>query len=505
MGSPTISSSKIIQAAGDNPALLEILQQIYATTGQQQATTGTAPVSGSESTRTVAASVPPQATGTVSVVAGVYTVQIVNPGGVSPLSQLQSAAQGLVTARPTAPILHQVRASTTPAFNVNSNTQSFGGSTGSTQTMWTLDGLGAGTWYFQFRSSYDGVHFNQWKNCNGGNAFGGLVDQVSLVEAAFSEWALFSFPGKGVMGIVQGLLHDQELLGIPSGYNLYSSGLIALAGPNGFDPNGNGVAGLSLSDVDLVTPAGGSAGQTGIPDYPVEIRMLYQSNGYTSPGTASVFGFGFNPEGHNVTLYTATDSSKAVWATFVLPGGARIAIGQGKNNHGDSIWTPPVPWFDSSRMMSVCTLTDVNPTSPIPIEGVYQNQLSGLTVEAQYQLPDGTPVGGTTANWMAVAWELGAPVQMVGGYPFLTIALQGGHSVVIGAGQAASGSGISLPSGYNSGQMLSIATPASTTHTGNHLRGIQSCTLEGLNAQLIYTDNSTTWGGSVNWMVAAWK
>jgi hypothetical protein len=503
MGSPTISSSKILQAAGGNPALLELLQQISHTTAQQQAATGTTPVSGSQATKSATAPVPPQASGTVSVVAGIYTVQIVNPGGTSPLSQLQAAAQSSVSLQPTTAIFHQVRASTSPAFNLNSNTQTFGGDTGSTQTMWTLNGLGAGTWYFQFRSSYDGVNFNQWKNGNGGNAFGGLVDQVSLVTAAFSDWALFSYPGKGVMGIVQGQLHDQEVLGIPSGYNLFSSGLIAIAGPNGFDPNGNGVAGLAMSDVNLEVPAGGGQGQTGIPDYPVQIRMLYQSNGYTSPGSAAVFGFAFDPEGTNVKLYTG--GTGAVWATFVMPGGARIAIGMGKDVHGATIWTPPVSWFDPSRMMSICSLTDVNPTSPIPIEGIYQAQLSGLTVEAQYQLPAGTPVGGTTANWMAIAWELGAPVQTVGGFPFLTIPLQGGHAMVIGAGQTASGSTITLPTGFSAVDMLSIGTPGGTTHTGNHLRGIQSCQLFGTLVQLLYTDDSNIWGGPVNWMVAAWK
>src|SRR6185437_6518051 len=174
MGSPTITRAKMIQAAGGNPALLDLLTQIAETTAQAQAATGTTPVAGSQETQSATAPVPPQARGYVSEVTGVYTVQIVNPGASSPLSQLQSAAQGYTAPQPTKPIFHQVRASTSPAFNVNSNTQTFGGDTGSTQTLFTLNGLGAGTWYFQFRSSFDGVNFNTWKNANGGTALGGL-------------------------------------------------------------------------------------------------------------------------------------------------------------------------------------------------------------------------------------------------------------------------------------------------------------------------------------------
>jgi len=96
-------------------------------------------------------------------------------------------------------------------------------------------------------------------------------------------------------------------------------------------------------------------------------------------------------------------------------------------------------------------------------------------------------------------------VQTIGGFPFLTIPLQGEHAIVIGAGQGPSGTPISLPSGYTSQQMLSICTPGGSANSGNHMRGVQQCSFFGLSPVLQYTDNSSVWGGAVNWMLAAWK
>jgi len=496
----------MIQAAGGNPALLDLLTQIAETTAQAQAATGTTPVAGSQETQSATAPVPPQARGYVSEVTGVYTVQIVNPGASSPLSQLQSAAQGYTAPQPTKPIFHQVRASTSPAFNVNSNTQTFGGDTGSTQTLFTLNGLGAGTWYFQFRSSFDGVNFNTWKNANGGTALGGLVNQVTELSAAFSEWAIFSLPGDQTMGIGEGLLADSEVMGIPPGYNLYSSGLLGLAGPNGFPAQGNGVSGMTLSDVEIENGSGAApAGQ--IPDYPVLIRsqMAQASTTNVLPSNASVLAFAFNPTSKNVKLFPG--ASGTVWARFRLPGGARFAIGAGKNLDGTEIWTPPSEtWMSAARMISICSLTDT-PLDQPPITGFGECQLSGFTAQGRYMLDDGslTSPGVQNVNWLAICWEQGAPVRAIGTGKFLTIQLQGDHSVVIGAGQSASGAAISLPAGYTADQMLGLVTPGGSDNSGRHLRGVLTCAFSGLMPILTYTDNVNYWSGTTNWMVAAWK
>lgn len=505
MGSPTISPQKIWQAAGGNAALVELLTQLTQTTQTTQTVTGTTPNANPKAN----VKVPGQATGSVALTAGIYTLQLVNPGGSSPLSQLQNAQQGnnataLTPVQPVTTILHQIRVSTSPAFNVNSNTQTFGGNTGSAQTLWTFTNLGAGTWYFQFRSSYDGVNFNTWKNANNGTGLGKIVSQVTLASADFSDWALFSLPGSETMGVVEGLLADQEIMGIPAGYNLYSSGLLAIAGPNGYTPKGNSAFGVTLSDVDLVIPPG--AVPSGIPDFPIEIRMQYGQSGSSNtwPGNASVFGVAFNPQGENVTLYEQGGASGAVWAVFTLPGGCPIAIGQGKNLDGVSIWTPPaLTWISGTRMLSICSLTDATDVGHTP-HGYLENQLSGLVVEAEYS--DESNTWSTSANWLAIAWPVGANILTSGGNSFLEIQLQGGHAVIFGAGQTASGTAITLPAGYSQAQMLSICTPGGFTAAGHHFQGISQCSFAGLTPFLTYLDDAgDTWDGPVNWMLMAWK
>ena len=494
----TPQQQQLLAAAAGNPAMLELLESLFNTVGLTQ-----------QVTNTTAKNVPAQASGQVSYLAGNYIVEITNPGASSPLSSLQAAQQAQNASLSTdvqavTPIFHQIRAATSPTFTIAANVKTFGGDTGSTQTYWTISNLGSGNFYFQFRSSYDGVNWNQWKNANGGQSITSSPSEVTLEKATNSNWALFSLPGKQLMAIVSGFMHDTGILGLPSGFSLYSSALFAIAGPNGYDPNGNGIYGPAQCDVDLVVPSD-TSGLSGIPNYPVEIRMQYQSfGGYQSPGSANVFGFAFDPAGNNVTVYTGPSGER--WAQFTLPGGARIAIGQGKNNNGDVVWTPPeLTWINPARVMSICSLTGT-PTGGANIEGYNANTLSGLTVQADLQDSGGGVSGNAVqSNWMAIAWELGAPVQTVGGFPFLTISLQGGKEMVIGAGRSASGVAIPLPAGYTSANQMSMAVPASTTHTGNHLRGVQGCAIYGLTPVLSYSDNNNVWSGDVNWMVAAWK
>jgi hypothetical protein len=515
---PIISRQKVLAAAQGNTNLLEVLQQIAQTTEQQQIATGTAPRAGGNAgvavagpaIKKVSVSVPPQATGTVSMLGGAYVVQLVNPGAASPVSRLQAAqaagrATQLTPLQPIISIYHQIRVSTSPAFNVNSNTQTFGGNTGSTQTYWTLTGLGTGTWYVQFRSSYDGVNFNTWKNANSGTALGGLVNQVTTENAGNSEWALLTLPGSLIMGVGAGIVADATVFDLPS--QLVSSGMLAIAGPNGYTANNNAVYGVTLCDVDIQVPSTGLAGVTGAPDFPVEIRMQYGVSGSSAvvPGLANVFAIGFAPtDDENVTFYEEGGASGAVWSTVRLPGGARVAIGQGKNAHGAHIWVPAsLAWISGTRMISICSLTDAVDTSLV-LTGYNKNQLSGLTMQAQYLDAHGATFN-TSANWLAVAWEAGTDVEMVAGANFLKFSLQGGHALVIGAGQCPTSTPITLPAGYTYGSMVGIVTPASSDNSGHHLRGIAQCAFFGLDPILVYSDNSNTWGGDVNWMVAAWK
>lgn len=510
---PTVSLQKIIAGTRNNPDLRDALTQMAQAAQQQQTVTGTTPQANSTPGQANPnAARPSQATGYVSVLKqnsqNVYVVQLVNPGGKSPTSQLQAqqaagSATSLTSLQPVTPIYHQIRASTSPAFNVNSNTQTFGGDTGSTQTYWTLTGLGSGTWYIQFRSSYDGINWNAWKNANGGTGLGGLVSQVTVENQGNAEWAVFSLPGGLILGIGAAELVDQEVFNLAT--EVYSSGMLAIAGPNGFGGQGNAISGFTMSDVDLETPEVPAAG---IPDYPVIVRMRYAiaQTQTDFPANASVFAIAFDPTNENVKLYTEpSGSGNATWAVMRLPGGARIAIGQGQNKDGDTIWTPSLSWFSTTRMMSIGALTDAA-LNQQPITGVNAASIDSTgKVSASYLDTSGNPVTGQKMNWMAIAWENGAPVQTVGGHQFLTIALQGGHAVVIGAGQTASGTAITFPTGYTSGQQLGIAVPGGSDNTGHHLRGIQECALIGDFPTLTYTDNTNTWAGNVNWLAALWK
>ena len=374
---PTISQQKIIAAAKHDPNMIEVLQQLAQAGRSSKPSLARLRKPAQRQDSRICCTRPAQARGTVSILNKSYIVQLVNPGGTSPISQLQAqqAAGGatpLTPLQPVTPILHQIRASTSAAFNVNSNTQTFGGNTGSTQTYWTLTGLGSGTWFVQFRSSFDGINWNKWKNANGGTALGGLINEVTTENPGNSEWALFSLPSGLIMGIGAGLMADQEVFDLAE--EVYSSGMIAIAGPNGLSSVGSSAFGVTLCDVDLQTPA---VPPPGIPDLPVEIRMQYgeHSTSGTWPGNASVFAIAFDPTNENVTLYEEPGGS-TVWAAFRLPGGARIAIGQGKNTHGDTLWTPPaLTWFNWVRSMSISSFTDATDTGATP-HGYYSNKIA---------------------------------------------------------------------------------------------------------------------------------
>ena len=502
---PQISQQKILAASqGDSAALLEVLQQMAQVSTQQQAVTGTTPTSTPANQVSPAARIPAQATGSVSILGGSYIVQIVNPGGTSPLSQLQAAQQAstatsVTPLQPVTPIYHQIRVSTSPAFNVNSNTQTFGGNTGSTQTYWTLTGLGTGTFYVQFRSSFDGINFNQWKNANGGTALGGLINEVTLETVGDADWALFTLPGKMITGTGSGVVADKSVFDLPTG--VYSSGLIGIAGPNGYVPKGNSAYGVTECTLSLQQPTTG-LGATGILDYPVIVNMEYgQAHAAPNfwPGNASVFAIAFDPTNPNVTI---TDTGTTSWAVMKLPGGAQIAFGQGLNNDGDTLLGPPTTWFSWANSMSISSFTGATDTGNTPW-GFNTNQIVGGVLSAKYA--DASNIWSTPATWMAIAWQPGTDVQTVNGFPFLQIQLQGGHAVMLGAGQALAGASIQLPAGFTSDQMLSICTPAGFVPSGHHFQGISQCSMVGLTPVLTYLDDSgNVWSGPCNWMVACW-
>lgn len=504
---PQISQQKILAASqGDQSAMLEVLQSIGHVSVQQQTVTGTTPTGTTAGKVNKNAPVPPQATGSVSLLNKSLIVEIVNPGATSPISQLQAAqaAQNATPAsavQPVKSIYHQIRVSTSPAFNVNSNTQVFGGNTGAAQTYWTLTGLGTGNWFVQFRSTYDGINFNTWKNADRGSS--GSVSSITVQSETNSVWATFNLPGNELVSVGAGFTADQGSFGVPQG--LYSSAMMALASPNGFNTLPPQVSNIPLCNV-TVPPA--NSGSVGVPDFLPVVNMKYGGRSYpqsTYSGNANIFAIAFDPTGNNCTVYNSPDGLSS-WAVFTLPGGSKLGIGKGSGADGDSIFVPSqTPWITSSNMLSIVTVQGGNGTGR-GMGGINAATLSGLTINASYRNYDSSDTWSGTGIWLAVAWMPGAITVTTQGGKWVVVSMGNGNHITFGSGVLASGSAFGFPMSYGQLQFLSFASPAS--FTGNHdnaLHVISNCDVAGTTVQLAYIDGSgNSWNGNVNWFSFGW-
>jgi hypothetical protein len=506
-----ISQQKIDSAAqGNMSSLREVLNQMQQATVEQQTVTGTIP------TQTVAgqpnpnAPVPPQARGTASLLSGSYIVQIVNPGATNPISSIQAAAAGQAATATTnlqavKAIYHQIRASTTPAFNVNSNTQTFGGDTGSAQVYWTLTGLGTGRWFFQFRSTYDGINFNTWKNIAAGTS----ISEITVEAETNMVWAVFTLPGDETIGVGQGFGSDGDIIGLPSA-NLFTSAMFSLTAPNGFNTEPPQVTNILTSEIVLQEPTGGTAGASGILDFPALISMKYGDRNFPQSqysGNANVMAIAFDPTGVNTTVYDSTDGISS-WVVITLPGGAKIAFGSGNAADGTDIYVPgaAAPWIAAANMLSIPTIQGGAYTGHA-MHGVNSCSITGLTMSATYSdIPSGSTVYPGTGNWMAVAWTPGLVTQTVTGGEFVVINLADGNKIAFGAGNVPSGSSFGLPAGFTSDQMAAIPSPSSYSGSGdNDMHVISLCDISGTTCRLIYIDGSgNNWSGNVNWFAFCW-
>jgi hypothetical protein len=501
----TISQQKIDSAVQGNAASLrEVLQQVSQATVEQQTVTGT---TASSTTPNSSAPVPPQATGTASLLEGSYIVQIVNPGATSPVSSIQSAlaaqaATATTNLQAVKAIYHQIRASTSPAFNVNSNTQTFGGNTGSAQVYWTLTGLGKGRWYFQFRSTYDGVNFNAWKNVNQGAS----VSEITVEAETNAVWAVFTLPGSETIGVGQGFGSDGDVIGLPPN-NLYTSAMLSLVTPNGFTVEPPQVTNIDSSQIVLQEPSGPPA--VGVQDYPALIKMKYGDRNFPQSlysGNANFFGIAFDPTGVNTTVYDSSDGLSS-WVVITLPGGAKIAFGSGQAADGADIYVPTeTPWITASNLLAIPTIQGGG-GSGHGAHGVKACTITGLTMAAQYDdFSAGSNTWSGVGNWLAVAWTPGLTTVSVANGEFLVIKLADGNQIAFGAGSMPSGSNFGLPAGFSSDQMCAIASPNSQSGSGsNVMHCVANCNISGTTATLIYIDGSgNSWSGGVNWFAFCW-
>jgi hypothetical protein len=195
------------------------------------------------------------------------------------------------------------------------------------------------------------------------------------------------------------------------------------------------------------------------------------------------------------------------WNVITLPGGSKFAIGQGSGANGDTIFVPAaVPWINVPNLLACCSIHGGAGTGH-GAHGVNQCGLSGLTIQATYaDFGSASNVWPGSVDWIAVAWMPGRTTVSVQGGKWVLVNLGKGNQVAFGSGTISAGSSFGLPTGYDSEKLLSIATPASFSSSGdNVLHAVSNCEITGTTAKLIYIDGSgNSWSGTVNWFAFAW-
>jgi hypothetical protein len=474
---------KIINASGGNNSLREVLTQIAS---QQKQTANV--------TNTASKGAPPQCSGQVSYLTPTYIVQLTLPGQKQATSVLQ-ATQIAATQTPTTSvtaIYNQIQAATAPTFSESSNVTLYGGSTGSTMTYYTIADLPAGQWYFRFRSSYDGVNWNQWKNANGGRALNGTAESVTVEQLAQGVAAVFQLPGSETVAFFSGLTGDQGTFGLPE--FLFTGSMQAVASPNGFKDTGNDAHGWNCSigfNTDLPITAES--------DFEPLVLMEYNDGEHNSwGGDANLFAFAWNPLGTNQKVIPVTGGT---WAEFTLSGGAKLAIGSGVMNDGDTI---PLPaGFDAANTFATVSASAGFSTDN-HAHGVVCS-LTGLTVTSEFHDGSGNSWP-ATAIWFACAVSYGMDLAAVTGGNFVTLYTPGGSKIAIGAGNIPSASAFTLPAGFTFANTLIFPSPASYNDTGHPMHGVAVCGIDMGKAVLSYQDGEgNSWDGNVNWFCFAWQ
>lgn len=470
-----------------------MLTALAATQNQQQQVTSTS-----------GKNVPQQVKAVVSYLKGNYIVEIQNPGAVAPVSSLQAAqASGGATSatnnQSITAIYHQIRCATSPQFNISSQVTTFGGTTGSTQTYWTLTNLPSGRFFFQVRSSFDGVNWNLWRNANGGQTITTQPDGVTVEPTTNAVFGLFELPGHQLAAFGAGLASNGGTFGVPA--ELYTSAMQAIPGPNGYVPQSSNLAhGIVENSITLV---GNSDAVSGPPDFPTLVSQLYQDGiGHQWGGTANIFAFCYDPLGTNVTEQTV---SGCVWVDFILPGGAHLTIGSGVTGDGAHIPLPSeMPWVTAATLRSIVSPSN-GFNSGRQASGISDSAIVAGVMRCGFADSSGNRWG-ALGNWFSVSVSAGYPITAVANGSWIVINLPSGTKIAIGGGSAPSGTGFGMPAGFTSANMLSMATPASFNDIGHPMAGVYACSITGTTGILSYNDTEGRfWDGNYNWMAFAWK
>jgi hypothetical protein len=482
-----VDTSKINQAAGSNMDLRSTLYQIAKNLQLSSTVSNTA-----------SKNVPGESVAAVSLLGGSYIVQLTLPGTQSPASVLQGvqAAQVATQASNTVAITavyNQIQAATTPRFDAGSNLHQYGGDTGSAQAYWSIDDLGSGQYYFRTRQSFDGVNWNLWKLANGGKPLGGRGESVTVEDVVNGVAAVFVLPAKETVAFVSGLCSNGGSYTLPD--NLYTSAMMAIAGPNGFKDTGHPSHGIEQCDIKIQSAP--ASGLIGPPDFPTLVTMLYQDDsGNEWQGSANIFCFAFDPLGTNVSM---VKTASADWAVFQLPGGGKLAVGAGNAADGATVALPA--GFSMANAQAV-TSPQSGFSSPNDAHGIESCSIdnTGL-VSMTFQDGSGNVWPGV-AQFLIFAYSPGLLLNA----GFLEINTPGGSQVALGSGHAASGTRIALPAGYDWSKALVFAAPRTFNDTGHPMHGVSVCSADRGFLQLAYQDGEgNTWSGDISWMVFAWQ
>lgn len=472
------------QAAGDNPALRAMLQQL-ATAANTQAT----------KTNTSGKTPPGQSTAAVSFQNPFYVVTIVDPGGQTTLSlnqAAQQAADSSISANSTlSNIFHQVQSATSVLFDAPANLKTYGGDQGNLQNQFVIGDLDTKkNWYFRFRTSYDGQTWNQWKVINP-KATSVNPNAVTLEPVAGGQWAGVTLPGGQAVGFGIGQL--------ASGLSIQTADGVLLA-------NTIGVCGPATY-ADAGQPAKAIADQI---DSLGVISLLYSNSGLTWPGKANFLTFGFASNGaQNLSEVVLGDGGR--WVVMTLSGGSRIAIGVGHCTNGTTIDVPA--GFTVANSMGVSTPLSGDEAGGW-IHGIDHNNVTAGLVTCQYNSQGGINVGVTTANWFVIAWEaaLSGNLVTVAGGQYLRLPSPSG-AVMIGVTATHSGAIMPIPPGYTYPKCLAFSVPSTTDNPGPgiYMHGMLEVEVDagGLaslgTVTCLYSDDAgNTWGGDAATFAICW-
>jgi hypothetical protein len=484
----------ISQAAGGNQALQDILNKLTNAANAQATQTNTS-----------SKNPPNPSTATIVFQNPLYILTFVDPGGASAASLAQAAQQAasspLGSNATNSVIYHQVQAATSPLFDNPSNLVSFGGDSGSLNTQFVMSGLStAKSWYFRFRTSFDGNAWNTWTLVSK-TATAVNPNAVTLEPINGGQFAAVTLPGGQIVGFGVGQVANGQNIQTAAGVLLNNS--IGICGPATYDETGQACVGLLADSISALGT--------------ITINYAdYSSNWWGGNANYLTFGWGVGSDigAQNIQPQTLADGGE--WVVITLPGGSQIAFGSGNCAFGASFDFPA--GFIVANSMAVATPLKVgNGAGSSTAHGIKQCNVVNGAVQVVFE--DGTGhTWDSSGNWFCVAWSpaLAGNVQAVAGGQYILVPTSSG-TIGIGVGVTASGGILPLPATpqnasytYTFPKCLAFSTPCAFVDTGLSMHGVSVCAVDVGNQDsvgtvtMLYGQGSQVWTGSASWLTICW-